>query len=133
MADGRWQMADGQKLTIIEVGKLPKVAFLFSGIATAPDAQQVLDCKNLSRRLLLPSLATITKAFHPLHPQKANPLPNFFLLYNMRILATGPCLDRWRLLPLPRSPIRILEPSKDARIFTDNLRSVLQFPTRTGK
>jgi len=38
MADGRWQMADGQKLTIVEVGKLPKVAFLFSGIATAPDA-----------------------------------------------------------------------------------------------
>ena len=51
----------------------------------------------------------------------------------MRILATGPSLDRWRLLPLPRSPIRALEPSKDARIFTDNLRSVLQFPTRTGK
>jgi len=32
-------MADCQKLTAIEVGKLPKVAFLFSGIATAPDAR----------------------------------------------------------------------------------------------
>jgi hypothetical protein len=39
MADGRWQMADCQKLTIVEVGKLPEVAFLFSGIATAPDAR----------------------------------------------------------------------------------------------
>jgi len=39
MADGRWQMADCQKLTIVEVGKLPKVAFLFSGIATAPDGR----------------------------------------------------------------------------------------------
>jgi hypothetical protein len=31
-------MADCQKLTIVEMGKLPKVAFLFSGMATAPDA-----------------------------------------------------------------------------------------------
>jgi hypothetical protein len=88
------QIADCQKLTIVEVGKLPKVAFLLSGIATAPDAQQVLNCTNPCGRLLLASLATITKAFHPLPPQKANPLPNFLLLYNMRILATGPSLDR---------------------------------------
>jgi hypothetical protein len=51
----------------------------------------------------------------------------------MRILATGPSLDRWGLLPLPLSPIRALEPSKDAGIFADNLRYVLEFPTITGK
>ncbi|MEG4293820.1 hypothetical protein Q5692_34360 [Microcoleus sp. C2C3] len=96
MADGRLQIADCQKLTIVEVGKLPKVAFLFSGIATAPDgrASRFLIALSPCGRLLLPSLATITKAFHPLHPQKANPLPNFLLLYKMRILATDRSLDR---------------------------------------